>query len=167
MRGLTTIGNATLIAYDEKPILVTDPWLGEEDLAYFGSWCLTHFIPSQQKQEILKAEYAWMSHYHPDHLNPQSIQKFKNKTILLGDHAGQRLAKGLTEDGFKVQILKDKTWVKLSKILKFYVLPIIYRILFYWWMSMEDCSSTLMIAEHVGTWVLLKISPSNMMSPTC
>ena len=116
MRGLTTIGNATLIAYDEKPILVTDPWLGEEDLAYFGSWCLTHFIPSQQKQEILKAEYAWMSHYHPD--NPQSIQKFKNKTILLGDHAGQRLAKGLTEDGFKVQILKDKTWVKLSKNIK-------------------------------------------------
>ena len=56
MLGVTTIGNATLIAYDDEPILTTDPWLGEEDHAYFGSWNLRHFIPSQQKQDILKAK---------------------------------------------------------------------------------------------------------------
>ena len=37
MIGLSTIGNATLIAYDDNPILATDPWFGDEDPAYFGS----------------------------------------------------------------------------------------------------------------------------------
>ena len=118
MLGVTTIGNATLIAHDDKPVLVTDPWLGEEDHAYFGSWNLPHLIPSQQKQDILQAKYVWISHYHPDHLNPLSIKKFKNRIILLADQVGQRLSRGLTEEGFKVQILKDKTWVNISKYIK-------------------------------------------------
>jgi len=33
MLGVSTIGNATLIAYDGGPMLVTDPWLGDEDSA--------------------------------------------------------------------------------------------------------------------------------------
>lgn len=76
MLGLTTIGNAILIACDGKPVLATDPWLGEEDHACFGSWNLPHLIPSEQKQSILDTEYIWISHYHPDHLNPLSIKKF-------------------------------------------------------------------------------------------
>jgi hypothetical protein len=118
MLGVTTIGNATLMAHDDKPVLVTDPWLGEEDHAYFGSWNLPHLIPSQQKQDILQAKYVWISHYHPDHLNPLSIKKFKNRIILLADQVGQRLSKGLIAKGFKVQILKDKTWVNISKNIK-------------------------------------------------
>jgi L-ascorbate metabolism protein UlaG (beta-lactamase superfamily) len=118
MLGLTTIGNATLVAYDDKPVLVTDPWLGEEDHAYFGSWNLPHLIPSQLKQDILHADYVWISHCHPDHLNPLSIKKFKDKTILLADHVGQRVSKGLIKQGFKVQVLKDRTWVNISKNIK-------------------------------------------------
>ena len=46
MIGAQTIGNATLIAYDDKPILSTDPWLGSEDYAYFevGKWNFTFQI---------------------------------------------------------------------------------------------------------------------------
>jgi hypothetical protein len=118
MLGLTTIGNATLIAYDEKPILITDPWFGGEDIAYFGSWNLRHAIPEQQKQDMLKAEYVWMSHGHQDHLNSFSINKLKEKIILLPDHVGQRISNELTRQGFKVQILKDRKWVSLSKNIK-------------------------------------------------
>ena len=47
MQSLSTIGNATLIAYDNNlPILSTDPWFGDEDDAYFGSWTLSHEIPN-------------------------------------------------------------------------------------------------------------------------
>ena len=52
MIGLSTIGNATIIAYDEKPILSTDPWIGDEDPAYFGSWVLSHEIPKDYKKDI-------------------------------------------------------------------------------------------------------------------
>jgi len=37
MLGIKTIGNATLIAYDDLPVLATDPWFGDEDEAFFGS----------------------------------------------------------------------------------------------------------------------------------
>ena len=50
MIGAQTIGNATLIAYDDKPILSTDPWLGSEDYAYFGSWKMEFYIPDNLKR---------------------------------------------------------------------------------------------------------------------
>jgi hypothetical protein len=39
MLGVSTIGNAILIAYDDNPILATDPWFGDENPAYFGPHC--------------------------------------------------------------------------------------------------------------------------------
>ena len=52
MLKVTTTGNATLIAYDGKPVIVTDPWFGDEEPAYFGSWVLSHRIPAQIKEDI-------------------------------------------------------------------------------------------------------------------
>lgn len=43
--GFDTIGNATVIAYDQGPILATDPWIG--GAPYFGSWALAHEIPTE------------------------------------------------------------------------------------------------------------------------
>ena len=78
MPSISTIGNATLIAYDEAaPILSTDPWFGDEDHAYFGSWTLSHEIPAKYKKDILDSKYIWFSHGHPDHLNPLSIKRFR------------------------------------------------------------------------------------------
>ena len=48
MIGVSSVGNATLIVHDEVPLLTTDPWLGETDPAYFGSWVLSHEIPKTQ-----------------------------------------------------------------------------------------------------------------------
>ena len=71
------------MAYEKsKPILTADPWLGEEDEAYFGSWNLTHKIPASLKDDIFNSEYIWFSHGHPDHLNPGSLKKLKGKNII-------------------------------------------------------------------------------------
>ncbi len=48
MLGVKTIGNATLIAFDGEPVLATDPWIGDEDDAYFGSWTLSNEIPARE-----------------------------------------------------------------------------------------------------------------------
>lgn len=114
MLGVRTIGNATLIAYEDRPILATDPWLGGEDDAYFGSWNLLHEVPARERQDILSAEYLWFSHGHPDHLNPNSMPRFKGQKILLPDHLGGRIRNGLMEQGFDVTVLPDLTWVPLS-----------------------------------------------------
>ena len=51
MIGAQTIGNATIVAYDKNPILSTDPWLGSDHYAYFGSWYLPYEIPEKIPSE--------------------------------------------------------------------------------------------------------------------
>lgn len=74
--GFDTIGNAILTLYDNgRPVLVTDPWFTPQ--AYFGSWGQSHEIPEQQMNGILGAEYVWLSHGHPDHLNAK-LDDYRN-----------------------------------------------------------------------------------------
>ena len=112
MLGFETIGNATVIAYDGKPVIATDPWLG--DAAYFGSWGLPFEIPEEQRSAILDADFLWMSHGHPDHLNPESLEKLHGRRILLPDHVGNRIRDDLREAGFDVTVMKDGEWMQLS-----------------------------------------------------
>jgi hypothetical protein len=118
MLGVKTIGNATLVAYEDKPVLTTDPWLGDIDEAYFGSWKLSHVIPEDIRADILASKFVWFSHGHPDHLNPGSAERFHNATILLPDHVGGRIRRDLEERGYRVQVLPDKTWIELSPRIK-------------------------------------------------
>lgn len=115
MIGVSTIGNATMIAYDGEVVLATDPWIGDEDSAYFGSWVLTHAIPKDLRDDIGKAKYIWFSHGHPDHLNPTSVERFRGHTILLPDHVNSRISQGFLADGYDARVLPDRTWVQLSK----------------------------------------------------
>jgi hypothetical protein len=115
---VTTAGNATLIAYDDKPIFCTDPWIGDEEPAYFGSWVLSHKIPGEIKQDIYNSEYIWFSHGHPDHLNPTSLERFRSNKILLPDHLNARIFKDLSALGYSVSVLPDRKWVQLSPNIK-------------------------------------------------
>lgn len=113
MLGIETIGNATLIAFDEKPVIATDPWF-DEHAAYFGSWGLSHRIPKDQREHIFACDYIWFSHGHPDHMNPESVEYFRSKKILLSEHRGQRIYNDLVGQGYDVTILKDREWINLS-----------------------------------------------------
>jgi len=115
---ITSVGNATIIVNDENPILCTDPWIGDEDSAYFGSWTLSHEIPTHVKVEIYNSKYIWYSHGHPDHLNPISLKRFKSNKILLPDHRGSRIFNDLEKLGYDVSILPDRKWVELTNNLK-------------------------------------------------
>lgn len=117
MIGANTIGNATFIAYDKKPIITTDPWLNDDE-AYYGSWTLNFHIPDNIVSDIFQSEFYWFSHGHPDHLNPHSIKKFLGKKILLPDHVGLRIYKWLKNIGYNVKILTDRKWYKLSQNIK-------------------------------------------------
>ena len=115
-----TIGNATFLAYEKDCILVTDPWLGEEDSAYFGSWNLSHKIPKEIKDDIFAAKFIWFSHGHPDHINPMSMKRYVGKKILLPDHVGGRIKDGLNAKGYDVEIVPDRKWFSLSDNIKIF-----------------------------------------------
>jgi len=110
--GFETIGNATVVVYDGGPVLATDPWV--QGSAYFGSWGLSHEIPARQAAAVRAAGAVWFSHGHPDHLNPESLPLFRDTRILLPDHVGGRIAGDLTRDGYRVEVLPDQTWVRIS-----------------------------------------------------
>jgi L-ascorbate metabolism protein UlaG (beta-lactamase superfamily) len=115
--GFDTIGNATIIVYDhQKPVVCTDPWI--QGPAYFGSWTFSHEIPEEQMNAVKNCPFIWFSHGHPDHLNPNSIDLFKGKTILLPDHAGKRIQTDLIGMGHTTRILPDREWVSLSTNVK-------------------------------------------------
>jgi hypothetical protein len=112
MIGFDTIGNATLIAYDDQPVIATDAWIAGE--AYFGSWGTSHEIPPEQRESIRRAKYQWFSHAHPDHLNIGALAELGSSTLLLANHQGSRVRDELTAMGYKISILPDREWTSLS-----------------------------------------------------
>src|SRR5262245_21901747 len=120
--GFETIGNATLIAFDGRPVLATDPWIVGH--AYFGSWGLAHAIPPEQIAAIRSSEYIWFSHGHPDHLNRDSLAALLgDRNILLPAHVGGRIRRDLEAQGHKVRELPVADWVRLSDRIRIMCLP--------------------------------------------
>jgi hypothetical protein len=113
MIGFESIGNATIICHDGEPVLATDPWT--KGSAYFGSWGLPYEFPTEQLETIKKCKYIWLSHGHPDHINVESLDAFRDKKILLAEHYGSRLQNDLSVLGFDVSILPERKWIPLSK----------------------------------------------------
>ena len=95
MIGFETIGNATLTVFDNKPVLSTDPWI--EGKPYFGSWGHAYSIPEDQINNIKASKYIWLSHGHPDHIDPDSLKLFEKKTFLIADHYGDRIFNDLSK----------------------------------------------------------------------
>ena len=113
MRFFETVGNAILIAYDDKPILTTDPWINQG--AYFGSWTHDYEIAPHQLAAIRDAEYHWFSHGHPDHLNIASLPMLTSGEFLLADQYGSRIQRDLAAAGHRARVLPDREWLQLSK----------------------------------------------------
>lgn len=113
MRFFETAGNAIVIAYDDEPVLTTDPWITDD--AYFGSWGHDYEIAPSQMQAIRAAKYHWFSHGHPDHLNIHSLPLLTKGQFLISDHYGGRIQRDLAAAGFAVRVLPDREWVRLSK----------------------------------------------------
>ena len=111
-----SIGNATLILEeDNRAILCTDPWL-DDVRAYFGSWKTSHIIPDKHLNMIKDSKYIWISHFHPDHLSLQSLNKIRarEKVILLSEQYHNRVARDLRKMGFKVLELPSRQWIQIS-----------------------------------------------------
>jgi len=111
--GFETCGNATLIAYDAGiPVLTTDPWL--HGAQYFGSWTLPFRFTAAQQEAFAAVKHVWLSHGHPDHLNLESLATFRDKTLLVPDHRGDRILSDLKTAGYRIQVLANNSWTPLS-----------------------------------------------------
>lgn len=112
MIGFETIGNATVTIFDSDSVLTTDPWVYGKP--YFGSWGHKYQIPIEQLENIKNSKYIFLSHGHPDHIDPDSFEIFKDKIILLADHYGDRIYNDLKQN-FNCIKLKNNSWFQISK----------------------------------------------------
>lgn len=112
MIGFETIGNATVTVFDEKPMLSTDPWVHGNP--YFGSWGHKFVIPKEQLENINNSKYFFLSHGHPDHIDPDSFNVYNNKTLLIADHYGDRIFNELSKK-YECIKLKSNSWFEISK----------------------------------------------------
>lgn len=112
--GFETLGNATIVLYDEgRPVLATDPWL--EGRCYFGSWALERRLTDAERATVLQSDYLWISHGHPDHFHVPSLLNLpRDKKILLPDHYAPDIKKFLEGQGFPVEVLRYKQWRQIS-----------------------------------------------------
>jgi len=112
MIGFETIGNATITVFDDKPMLSTDTWIFGNP--YFGSWGHSYKITKEQLDNIKNSKYLFLSHGHPDHIDPDSFELFKDKTLLIADHYGDRIFNELSKQ-YKCIKLKSNVWFEISK----------------------------------------------------
>ncbi|MBI3802458.1 MAG: MBL fold metallo-hydrolase [Nitrospirae bacterium] len=110
-----TLGNATLQLFENNaPVLATDPWL--KGTAYFGSWGLDHPLAESQIRNVIDSPYIWISHGHPDHLHPESVEMLSRQSlILLPDHYDPEIKESFRSKGFRVWVLRFKQWTRLTR----------------------------------------------------
>ena len=110
-----TIGNATLLVREDgRPVLATDPWL--VGTAYFGSWALDHDLTPEQIQAVAASPFVWISHGHPDHLHPESLELLsREQKVLVPGHYAAEIKRYLEGLGFAVTVLRFKRWFPLTE----------------------------------------------------
>ena len=61
-----------------------------------------------------QSKYIWLSHGHPDHIDPDSLDIFKEKILLISDHYGDRIFNDLSKN-YKCLKIKSNQWFEVSK----------------------------------------------------
>ena len=82
-------------------VLVTDPWLSGG--AYYGSWYDYPPVPDDQRERYasLRPDWIYISHLHPDHLDPATLRQYPLDTpVLIGKLSHRHLHRSVSQLGF-------------------------------------------------------------------
>ena len=96
---INLLSHATLSIKYNGFRLVTDPWL--DGPAFLGAW--TQYPPPNCDTNAVASDTdaIWITHEHPDHLNPRTLDRFPNETpIYVPELNYRRLSTRLHELGF-------------------------------------------------------------------
>jgi hypothetical protein len=141
-----TLGNATLQVFEaDRPVLATDPWL--VGTAYFGSWALDHDLTASQIANVITSPFVWISHGHPDHLHPESLQLLsRQQHMLIPDHYHPEIKHFLEGEGFPVSVLPFKRWHRLTPSIRV--------------MCLENENQDAILAVEAGEAIILDVNDS-------
>lgn len=93
------IASACVVVEHQGIRVLCDPWL--TDGAYYGSWY--HYPPLRfAPEDLADVEYLYISHIHPDHLDPETLKRIpKSIPVLILDYADKFVLRILQGLGFE------------------------------------------------------------------
>lgn len=81
--------------------ILTDPWLVDGE--YYGSWCIYPPIDNFDMSSLDDIDYIYISHIHPDHLSPLTLQRLnKQIPVLIHKFPAPFVKLNIERLGFKV-----------------------------------------------------------------
>lgn len=113
---LRLVAHASLLIETAGTVIWTDPWLGGK--VFNQSWSLL-VPPVWDEAWLERVEYIWLSHEHPDHFHPPTLQSlpeaFKRRvTVLYQALPIDKLPRALARLGFAdVRLMKHREIVDL------------------------------------------------------
>jgi CMP-N-acetylneuraminate monooxygenase len=103
---LRFINHACLIFKVGDISFATDPWITGS--AFCNGWWLAKPSPKDAFDELNKCDFIYISHNHPDHLHPESLDKIrKDMPILTADFISGSTKEYLTKLGFSDVVAMD------------------------------------------------------------
>lgn len=104
---ITKFGSATVLIETDDVRVLCDPWL--TDGAYYGAW--HNYPPIDLEQcDFSTVDYVYISHIHPDHFDPKTMNLIRKDTPVLIHNYHQKFLKANIERlGFKVIELRNRT----------------------------------------------------------
>ena len=109
---LTYHNSAAVVIQDNDTKILLDPWLRNGE--YFGSWGI--FPPYDFKQEEFDdMDFIYISHIHPDHCSPKTLEKLNKKIpVLIHEFPEKYLKNNIERLGFDVIEIKNNEKKKLK-----------------------------------------------------
>jgi UDP-MurNAc hydroxylase len=108
----TRLGSATVIIETRDTKILCDPWL--TDGAYYGAWCNFPPIPLE-KYDFSDINYIYISHVHPDHFDPKTMEMLsKDIPVLIHRYHQKFLKFNIERLGFNVIELENGVPTSLS-----------------------------------------------------
>ncbi len=118
---LTYVYNACVLIEHNRTKVLCDPWL--TDGIYYGSW-YQYPKAKAQAQDFFDVDYIYISHIHPDHLDPKTLKLFpKDIPIIICSYIHKFVFKTLERLGFeKIIELKQSERFELTNDFKIEVI---------------------------------------------
>lgn len=113
---LKTYGHATLsFENNEKPILITDPWLIGS--CYWRSWWLQNYPNEIELNKLKNTKNVFITHEHWDHAHFPTLKKyFSKKKIYIPNFNSKKLKESLLNFDFDVTELRSNSWYVFDDI---------------------------------------------------
>ena len=110
------LGSATVLVETKDSRILCDPWL--TDGAYYGSWC--NYPPIDlDEYDLSNLDFIYISHIHPDHFDPKTMERVDSSTPVLIHHYHQPfLKRNIERIGFNVIELENAVSFNVSDTTK-------------------------------------------------